>query len=288
MWVSQLQVEGAFIQLITANRITSLDSVNSKEFPLNHLSCCREQRTLLRLIPRARLFYVSKGRSGVTVKACIRHLRVEIRRVKYWGIAHDLSAKCARTLLPSLNVLTKSNPQQTHAKLCIYLEVFFQELPLGNSPSPGPAASPFFRIERLQQEPVCISPPAAAYFFFPSWFYCRARFSFPIPQKISQQTSSEGEKNDAFVMDGAPRRMRAVDLIEFATAALYTSEGQPMRAHTLHRLLLLHPATTTATLVCPQQGSRIDVFASQKNQMKTFNQKFSQTEVGLCLYSLIQ
>lgn len=91
-----------------------------------------------------------------------------------------------------------------------------------------------------------------------------------------------GEKKpDACVMDGAPRRMRAVDLIEFATAALYTSEGQPMRAHTLHRLLLLllHPATTTATLVCPQQGSRIDVSASQKNQMNWhLNQKFSQTK----------
>lgn len=54
-----------------------------------------------------------------------------------------------------------------------------------------------------------------------------------------------------------------MDLIEFATAALYTSEGQPMRAHTFHRLLLLlHPASTTARLVCPQQDRRIDVSAS--------------------------
>lgn len=105
----------------------------------------------------------------------------------------------------------------------------------------------------------------------------------------SKPAQKDGKKPDACVMDGAPRRMRAVDLIEFATAALYTSEGQPMRAHTLHRLLLLHPATTTATLVCPQQGSRIDVSASQKNQRKAFNQKFSQTEVSgflLILFSL--
>lgn len=43
-----------------------------------------------------------------------------------------------------------------------------------------------------------------------------------------------------------------MDLIEFATAALYTSEEQPMRAHTFHRLLL-HPATTTGRLLGPQQ-----------------------------------
>lgn len=74
---------GAFIQLISANRITSQDSINSKEFPLNHLSRCREQRRLWRLITRARLFYVSKRRSGVIVKAYIRHLRLKIKRVKY-------------------------------------------------------------------------------------------------------------------------------------------------------------------------------------------------------------
>lgn len=91
----------------------------------------------------------------------------------------------------------------------------------------------------------------------------------PFPDSTENITANQlrrrgGEKKPvACVMNGAPRRMRAVDLIEFATAALYTSAGQPMRAHTLHRLLLLHPATTTATLVCPQQGSRRDVSASQ-------------------------
>lgn len=184
------------MQLITANRITSLDSVNTKEFPLNHLSCCREQRILWRFNTRARLFYASKRPSGVIVKAYIRHLRVTMKRVKYWGIAHDSSATYARILLPSLNVLTKSNRQQTHGKIVHIFRVVFQELPLGSSPSPGPAASPFFRIERLQQEPVCTSPPAAAYFFFPSWlFFIEGLVSYPIPQKISQQTSSEeGEK----------------------------------------------------------------------------------------------
>lgn len=66
----------AFIQIISANRIT-MDSVDSKECPHNHLSCCREQRRLLRLITRALLFYASKRHSGVIVKAYIRHLRVE-------------------------------------------------------------------------------------------------------------------------------------------------------------------------------------------------------------------
>lgn len=51
-----------------------------------------------------------------------------------------------------------------------------------------------------------------------------------------------------------------MDLIEFATAALYTSEEQPMRAHTFHRLLL-HPATTTGRLVGPQQPARRSISA---------------------------
>lgn len=86
-------------------------------------------------------------------------------------------------------------------------------------------------------------------------------------RKYHREPAQEEKKNDACVLDGrAPRRMRAVDLIEFATAALYTSEAQPMRAHTFHRLLLLHPATTTTTatagLVCRQQDRRIDASAS--------------------------
>lgn len=48
-----------------------------------------------------------------------------MKRMKYWEIAHDLSATCAWILLPSLNILTKSNTRQTHAKLCIYWELFF-------------------------------------------------------------------------------------------------------------------------------------------------------------------
>lgn len=59
-------------------------------------------------------------------------------------------------------------------KITCRFSSFFPHLsiPLGNNPSPGLATSPFFRIERLPQEPVYISPPAAVYFSFPSWCWC--------------------------------------------------------------------------------------------------------------------
>lgn len=73
--------------------------------------------------------------------------------------------------------------------------------------------------------------------------------------KYHSEAAEEG-KCDLCLVDGrAPRRMRSVGLIEFATAALYTSEEQPMGAHTFHRLLL-HPATTADGLVGPQQQPR--------------------------------
>lgn len=65
----------AFIQLIGANRITTLDSFNSQEFPLNHPRAAQ-------LNTHARLFYASKRRSGVTVNASIGNVRLEITRVK--------------------------------------------------------------------------------------------------------------------------------------------------------------------------------------------------------------
>lgn len=224
---------------------------------------------------RARLFYVSTGRSGVTVKACMRHLRVEMSRVKYWGIAHDLSAKCARTLLPSLNVLNKNPTRSKHTqKLCIYEEVFFfsrnylwvavlrqdlqhRRFSALNVSNKNQFASHHQRLRISSFLHGFIAGLGSPF----------SRFHRKYHSKPAQKWGGGGRKKKpvACVMDGAPRRMRAVDLIEFATAALYTSAGQPMRAHTLHRLLLLlHPATTTATLVCPQQGSRRDVSASQK------------------------
>lgn len=65
----------AFIELIGANRITSPDSFNSQDFPLNHPRAAQ-------LITHARLFYASKQRSGVTVNASIRNVRLEITRGK--------------------------------------------------------------------------------------------------------------------------------------------------------------------------------------------------------------
>lgn len=65
----------AFIQLIGANRITSLNSFNSQGFPPNHPRAAQ-------LITHARLFYASKRRPGVTVNASIRNVRLKITRVK--------------------------------------------------------------------------------------------------------------------------------------------------------------------------------------------------------------
>lgn len=257
----------AFIQLISANRITSLDSVNSKEFPFNHLSCCRKLRRFLRLITRACLFYASKRRSGVRVKAYIRHLRVKIQRVKYWEIAHDLSATCARILLPFLNGLTKPNTQQTHAKLCIYLELLSSNYLWVAVLRQHLQHRRFSALNVSNKNQFASHHQRLRISSFLHDFFFVGPLSFPIPQKISPQTSSGGKKTDACVLDGrAPGWMRAVDLIEFATAALYTSEGQPMRAHTFHRLPLLHPATTTARLVCRQQDRRIDASASSHRE----------------------
>lgn len=75
MWGVSQSATGvvAFIQLIGANRITSLDSFNSQEFPLNHPRAAQ-------LITHALI--ILRKCPGVTVNASIRNVRLETTRVK--------------------------------------------------------------------------------------------------------------------------------------------------------------------------------------------------------------
>lgn len=122
-------------------------------------------------------------------------------------------------------------------------------IPLDSNPSPGLATSPFFRIERLPQEPVYISPPAAVCFSFPSWSQqCSSVFSFLSLQKTSEASSRMVPARLRLPVS-VSRRMPAVDLIEFATAALYTGEQQPIGAH--------HSTGFLPSLYCIQWCSQV-------------------------------
>lgn len=69
----------AFIQIIGANRITSLDSFNSQEFPLNHPRAAQ-------LITHARLFYVT---------ARGRHCECIYKKCKVENDEGEVFVKCA-------------------------------------------------------------------------------------------------------------------------------------------------------------------------------------------------